>query len=81
LDLFFIDYDMTPLLVYENYLSCKPNLESLVKASDHISISDILEKRIRSKNEWSLLQNRGIHSCVAVGSFAGSGIPFPKFPE
>jgi hypothetical protein len=72
---------MLPLLIYENYLTCKPDLKSLMKATDHISLGDLAEKRIRTKQEWSLLPNKGIHSCLAVGSLAGSGIPFPKFPE
>jgi replication factor C subunit 1 len=87
LNLFFIDYDLIPLLIHENYLTCygnnksKDDLKSLVKTSEHISVGDILEKKIRTQQEWTLLQNKGIHSCLAVGQFSGNFIPFPKFPE
>lgn len=87
LNLFFIDYDLIPLLIHENYLTCysnnksKEDLKSLVKTTEHISVGDLLEKKIRSQQEWTLLQNKGIHSCLAVGEFSGNFIPFPKFPE
>lgn len=86
LNMFFLDYDLVPLLVQENYLSCfkdsKPQtLEKMFKSADHISFSDILDKRIRSQNDWNLLQDKGIHSSVAVGQYAANFIGFPKFPE
>jgi replication factor C subunit 1 len=86
--LFFIDYDLIPLLIHENYLNCYnsqssgiADLQSLVKSTEHISVGDLLEKKIRSQQEWTLLQNKGMHSCLAVGQFSGNFIPFPKFPE
>ena len=88
MNLFFIDYDLIPLLIHENYLGCYNSqssgiieLQSLVKSTEHISVGDLLEKKIRSQQEWTLLQNKGIHSCLAVGQFSGNFIPFPKFPE
>lgn len=86
MNLFFIDYDLIPLLIHENYLNCynKTNdndLNSLVKSTEHISLGDTLDKKIRSQQDWNLLQNMGIHSCLAVSQFSGNSIPFPKFPE
>ena len=86
LNMFFLDYDLVPLLVHENYLSCfkdktPQTLEKIFKSADHISFSDILDKRIRSHNDWNLLQDKGIHSSVAVGQYASSFLGFPKFPE
>ncbi len=86
LNLFFLDYDLVPLLVQENYLGCFKDrnlqtLEKMCKSSDHVSYSDILDKKIRSNNEWNLLQDKGIHSCVAVGHYSASFLGYPKFPE
>ena len=53
LDLFFIDYDLIPLLVYENYLSTFPSqnyenkkeeLENLSIAADAVSLGDVIER-------------------------------------
>ena len=86
MNLFFIDYDLIPLLIHENYLSCynssnNKDLKSLLKSTEHISVGDLIEKRIRTNQEWNLLTNKGIHSALAVGQFSGTCIPFPKFPE
>jgi replication factor C subunit 1 len=86
MDMFFIDYDLIPLLVHENYLSTfkdpqKDDINILVKMTEHISVSDLLEKKIRSQQEWNLLQNKGFHSCLAVGTLLKGSIGYPKFPE
>ena len=87
LDLFFIDYDLIPLLLYENYLSCfyydskREQLEQLSFEADQISASDLLDKRIRLKQDWSLLPDKGILGCVSVSHFTKGSIGFPKFPE
>lgn len=86
LNMFFLDYDLVPLLVHENYLSCfkdktPQTLEKIYKSADHISFSDILDKKIRTQNNWNLLQDKGIHSSVAVGQYASNFLGFPKFPE
>lgn len=87
-DLFFIDYDLIPLLVQENYLSCYKNAKtkreevaSIAMASEYISMGDIIEKRIRSRQDWTLLGEKGIMSAVAVNSVIKGSMPFPKFPE
>lgn len=70
-----------PLYVFENYLGTKPSAKNLCDITEHISVSDICEKRIRSNNDWNLLQNRGIHGCIVVGVKAGNESPgFPQFP-
>lgn len=86
LNMFFLDYDLVPLLVQENYLGCYKeksisSLQKIYKSADHISFSDILDKKIRSQNNWNLLQDKGIHSCVAVGEYSANALGFPKFPE
>jgi replication factor C subunit 1 len=47
MDLFFIDYDLVPLLVYENYLDAIQNEENLLEIADYIAFSDTLNEKIR----------------------------------
>ena len=87
LDLYFIDYDLIPLLIYENYLSCfhypskTEELNNLAYSSDLLSTSDILEKRIRGRQDWSLLPDKGVLGSVSVCHFIRGSVGFPKFPE
>jgi len=71
---------------FNKFLGCfkdktTESLEKIFKSSNHISFSDLIDKRIRSRNEWNLLQDKGIHSSVAVGQYASNFLGFPKFPE
>ena len=87
LDLYFIDYDLIPLLIYENYLSTfkydnkKEMLNNLSFQTDLISESDIIDKRIRTNQNWNLLGDRGMLGSVSVCYFTKGVVPFPKFPE
>lgn len=88
-EFFFVDYSIMPLFVQEAYL--RQVLDSIPKlrqieifsiASDFIAMGDILQKRIRSEQEWSLLPLQAILSCVAPGSVLASStrtwITFPQ---
>lgn len=84
LDLFFIDYDLIPLLFQENYLSaCTKDidLEILAKTSELIAFGDCISNAIRRKNEWGLMPNLGIISTIYPALLSSNTIPFPKFPE
>jgi replication factor C subunit 1 len=90
LDLYFIDYDLIPLLIYENYLSTFPSqnyknkideLESISLAADCISESDVLDKKIRTNMDWRLLADRGLIGCCTICKINKGFVPFPKFPE
>ena len=93
LDLYFIDYDFIPLLIYENYLSTFPSekgknkkeelqtLENLSLASDLISESDVIDKKIRTNMDWRLLSDRGLIGCCTICKLNKGFVPFPKFPE
>ena len=88
LDLFFIDFDLIPNLIYENFPNTIQkdnnkiyNLEKLCDITDNISFGDIIEKRIKSNNEWSLLPNKGIHSVIIPSCLSCSFCSYPKFPE
>jgi replication factor C subunit 1 len=89
LNLFFIDFELTPNLIYENYLSCYNNnnnrslcLENIANTSQYISFADNIDYKIRTANEWSLLPDKGIHSTVipSIISATNSNI-YPRFPE
>jgi len=90
LDLYFIDYDLIPLLIQENYLSTFPSqnykskedeLESISLAADCISESDVLDKKIRTNMDWRLLADRGLIGCCTICKINKGFVPFPKFPE
>uniref|UniRef100_A0A8B9EYQ7 Replication factor C subunit 1 n=1 Tax=Amazona collaria TaxID=241587 RepID=A0A8B9EYQ7_9PSIT len=64
LDLFFHDYSLAPLFVQENYVHVKPaaaggnlkkHLVLLSRAADSICDGDIVDRQIRSKQNWNLL--------------------------
>ena len=90
LDLYFIDYDLIPLLIQENYLSTFPSqnfkssfeeLENVSLAADLISLSDVIDKKIRTQMDWRLLADRGLIGCCTICKINKGFVPFPKFPE
>lgn len=86
IDLFFIDYDLIPLLVQENYLpnNPKPSLLDLAKvaeAADLISTGDILNRAIRNQGEWGLMPNFAFMSAIAPCEIVNPNVAWPKFPE
>ena len=86
-DLFFNDYNMAPLFVQENYLHVKPNckksqvLERIAMTADSLSLGDLVEKKIRSSQAWSLLPIQAIFSSVLPGEYMkGSLSSASNFP-
>ncbi|XP_017775919.1 PREDICTED: replication factor C subunit 1 [Nicrophorus vespilloides] len=85
--LFFYDYSIAPLFVQENYLQVVPHcnkkdlLERVASAADAISMGDIIDKKIRSTNNWSLLESQAMYSSVLPGHYMsghfGGQINFP----
>jgi replication factor C subunit 1 len=67
LDMFYLDYNFTPLLVQENYLTAmdsnfrgtKKDTQRLANAAALLSLGDTFDNRMRSNNEWTLLQDIG----------------------
>ena len=89
-DLYFIDYDLIPLLIQENYLSTFPSqnfknkkeeLENISLSADLISESDVIDKKIRTNMDWRLLADRGLIGCCTICKLNKGFVPFPKFPE
>ncbi|KAL0895357.1 hypothetical protein ABMA27_011491 [Loxostege sticticalis] len=72
-DLFFYDYSLAPLFVYENYLQVAPHcpkneiLDRMSKAADSISRGDLVDARIRRSQAWGLLPMQAMYSSVIPG--------------
>uniref|UniRef100_A0A5F8GR81 Replication factor C subunit 1 n=1 Tax=Monodelphis domestica TaxID=13616 RepID=A0A5F8GR81_MONDO len=90
-DLFFHDYSIAPLFVQENYLHVKPaaaggdmkkHLMLLSRAADSICDGDLVDRQIRSRQNWSLLPTQAIYSSVLPGELMrGYMTQFPSFPS
>ncbi|KFP65312.1 Replication factor C subunit 1, partial [Cariama cristata] len=90
-DLFFHDYSLAPLFVQENYVHVKPaaaggnlkkHLVLLSRAADSICDGDIVDRQIRSKQNWSLLPTQAIYASVLPGELMrGHMSQFPVFPS
>ena len=92
LDLFFVDFDLIPNMIHENYIYTaivninggpkkKESLEKIFEGLDHMSFGDSIENRMKSQMEWSLLPDKGIHSTVIPSMIFSSYLDFPKFPD
>ncbi|CAI4051947.1 hypothetical protein SKDZ_15G3590 [Saccharomyces kudriavzevii ZP591] len=75
--LYFDDFDFTPLMIQENYLSTRPSvlkpgqthLEAVAEAANCISLGDMVERKIRSSEQlWSLLPLHAVLSSVYPAS-------------
>ncbi|KAM4584630.1 replication factor C subunit 1 isoform 2-T2 [Odontesthes bonariensis] len=90
-DLFFHDYSLAPLFVQENYLHVRPaaaggdvksHLVLLSKTADSISDGDLVDRQIRSRQNWSLLPTQAIYASVLPGELMrGYMTQFPLFPS
>ncbi|MED6266934.1 hypothetical protein CHARACLAT_007110 [Characodon lateralis] len=90
-DLFFHDYSLAPLFVQENYLHVRPaaargdmksHLVLLSKTADSIADGDLVDRRIRSGQNWSLLPTQAIYASVLPGELMrGYMSQFPVFPS
>ncbi|NXP55646.1 RFC1 factor, partial [Heliornis fulica] len=90
-DLFFHDYSLAPLFVQENYVHVKPaaaggnlkkHLVLLSRAADSICDGDIVDRQIRSKQNWNLLPTQAIYASVLPGELMrGYMTQFPVFPS
>ena len=91
LDLFFVDFDLIPNMIFENYISTaiinnnnpdkRESLKKITEGTDFMSFGDVIENRMKSQMEWSLLPDKGIHSTVIPSMIFSSFLSFPKFPE
>lgn len=85
--MFFIDYDLVPLLVQENYLNSANKatdlnqLKRIAKAADSIARSDQTNLLVRRDQNWKLLDAVGFTSSVLPCYLVAEFCPFAKFPE
>jgi replication factor C subunit 1 len=78
--LVFVDYNMVPLMVQEAYIKSSCNsLEDAVKASEFISMGDVMDRRIHTKHDWSLLPHF-VQTMVAAARTVSGPAPFQIFP-
>eukprot|EP00170_Pyropia_yezoensis_P007497 contig_30748_g7520 len=84
LDDFFLDSDLMPLFVQENYPNAsgaagRPHL--LAAAADSISEGDLVNQIVRSEQRWDLMPASGILSAIRPGAMVSGYIGArPAFP-
>ena len=87
MSMFFIDYNLIPLLIQENYLDSMARntnmrtLEKMAQAADFISTGDILSHKVRSGQNWKLLSDMGLYSTILPCQTASVYMGWPKFPQ
>lgn len=88
-DLIFQDMDLVPLLIQENYLNHRPGIATndqmrmqvIAKASDAFSAGDIVNKRVRQFQSWSLMPFAAVVGSVFPAAYMrGSRETFGLFP-
>ncbi|CAI4231296.1 unnamed protein product [Auanema sp. JU1783] len=89
-EMFFVDYNIMPLFVHENYPNMKnekhKNLDAirgLRKAAELISYGDVADKCLRTTGAWKLLNEQCMLGCalpsIAVGGHLKAMIQFPAW--
>ncbi|KAL1493979.1 hypothetical protein ABEB36_009657 [Hypothenemus hampei] len=90
--LFFYDYSFGPMFVQENYLTVIPectgrnnekSVETLKRrhlAADSLSLSDLIETKIRSSNNWALLESQAFMSTVLPSYYLSGKMENVRFP-
>ena len=85
-ELFFIDYDLIPLLVQQNYVKCVEKVvdpkvwPALAKAAEYICFADSIGRAIRTDSHWNLLPEFGVMSTVGPSFACNNVLSFPEFP-
>ena len=88
-DLFFFDYNLMPLMVYENYVKTQQpagrspvdKLKAIARSADAIAFGDMIEKNIRSSQSWGLLPLQSVFSVAMPSFFMKSSLnAMPMFP-
>lgn len=75
-----VDYDMIPMMVEEGYVAGSKTLEQILRASDFVTFGDVIDRRIRKTQNWSLLPDRLV-ATVSAAQSAGGPAPFHMFPS
>uniref|UniRef100_A0A7S1XFP5 Replication factor C subunit 1 n=1 Tax=Compsopogon caeruleus TaxID=31354 RepID=A0A7S1XFP5_9RHOD len=82
MDDFFMDADLNPLFVQENYIQCRgvTDLARLARAADSISEGDLASNLVRAHQRWDLMPVQALLSCLVPGSISGFFAARPNFP-
>ena len=83
LDMFFVDYDLIPLMIQQNYVKCfQPGeIRQMKKSASLISYGDVISRNIRAEQNWTLLSEFGLIGNVFVPPKMEAGMsPYPDFP-
>lgn len=90
LDAAFTDADLVPLLIAENYVNYAPTvaqghkdtrLRLLARAADGVSAGDVLTRRVRGGQNWSLAPAAALTGCVYPAAYVrGAFQPFGLYP-
>lgn len=83
IDLVFIDYDLIPMLIHENYLNANSNqdMKKIAEAAESIAFADCLNSEIRGNNNWTILPQYLQAACIHPAAVCSGMVPFAKFPE
>lgn len=80
-NLVFVDYGMVPLMIAECYPhSSKDSLEDAVRASEFLSVGDMIDKRIYQRQEWALLPHY-VNAVASAARTVKGYAPFQIFPQ
>ncbi|KAF4654754.1 replication factor C subunit 1, partial [Perkinsus olseni] len=89
-DMYYVDYDLIPLLMQQNYIKCVEGvvgpassraLAGIAKAADLMSEADMVSTAVRSGQEWTLLPSHCVLSTVGPSFYCNNFIGFPEFPQ
>ena len=82
----YVDSDMVPLMVHQNYLDACPKkkltareFKKLAFATDGFALGDKLEKTIMRNQNYCLMPNKMFLSCIYPCEMICENIGFPKF--
>lgn len=91
LDLYFVDHDLIPLLMEENYISAfyahhkdtkeLDALGVLASVADCFSFGDVLNSKCRKDGCWSLLTDVGLFTAIVPACQASGFLARPEFPK
>uniref|UniRef100_A0A0G4HIC4 BRCT domain-containing protein n=1 Tax=Chromera velia CCMP2878 TaxID=1169474 RepID=A0A0G4HIC4_9ALVE len=80
---FFVDFDMMPLLIHENYLcamDAKQPPGNFQKAAESIAEADTISRSVRERGNWNLLPHLGVASALYPSFCCHGWQARPNFP-
>jgi len=81
-DLYFLDHEMMPMMVHENYLGCCDSMAQAKAAASSVALGDICSTKLRRHQKWGLMPTAA-HLAVANPTMAVSPyleLEWPRFP-